>query len=478
MTEKIILTPGRSINAGSANIAYPKGDILNVKGFYEQDSHVMPELKVFRSDGITDGVENIWYEYVPEGLDHSRPMPLVISFHGGGQSGWGQCYATSWAMLADKYGFVAFFPTASNGRGWNRDPDGPDFRLVDHLLKRAQKEYNIDPGRVFIQGMSSGNMMTTALSRSEWAGRFAGAGMSAGPSSTDLFEDPNADLSGLSPIPVYQSRGERDTMCPNPMEGLNRYILNKVDKELWLSANGCEKLPQVIKISGRDNFFVYRGKKADLVYRDVKYRGHGQTIDDAEQMWRQYFSACSRDEKGNIVIGEPIEKLENDRAVILADGCSNIFVDGILVSLDSACYQLTQYMEVDEGMLARRPELKDPANVPSYGPFLYAPAELFSKVFGFSLEYSYGGRRVEMVSSCGKVELQFAEGNVACTVNGVLKNLERQVEFKDGVLYIPMKGVAEMLRKIVIYHNGVMYITDHAGEMTDDFAAMLKEYLA
>lgn len=474
---EITLLPGRSINAGSANIAYPAGDILNVKGFYEQDSHVMPDLVDVRTDEINEGIENIWYEYVPADLDMSKPMPLVLTFHGGGQSGWGQCYATSWAMMAEKYGFVAIFPTASNGRGWNGDPEGPDFKMVDYMINRAKKLYNIDLGRIYIQGMSSGNMMVTALSKN-CPTRFAGAGMSAGPSTTDLFVDPNTDLSGYSTIPVYQSRGERDTMCPPSVEGMNRYILNKVDRDFWLTVGGCDLMPAAIKIVGRDNFFIYKGETTDLVYRDVKYRGHGQTIDDAEQMWRQFFSAYSRDEKGNLIKGEPIDKLESDKAVILADGCKKVYVDSKLVELDNACYELLQYMDVDEGMIARMPELADKANVPSYGPFLYAPVEVFAKAFGCDIEYTHEGRRAVVTSSCGKVQLQFAEGNVGCTLNGVLKNLERQAEYKNGVLYVPMKGVAEMLGKVVAFYKGVMYITDHSADITNDFAGMLKEYMA
>ena len=41
-----------------------------------------------------------------------------------------------------------------------------------------------------------------------------------------------------------------------------------------------------------------------------------------------------------------------------------------------------------------------------------------------------------------------------------------------------MKGICEMLGKVVAFYKGVMYITDHAAEITNDFAGMLKEYMA
>ncbi|MBQ1376480.1 MAG: copper amine oxidase N-terminal domain-containing protein, partial [Lachnospiraceae bacterium] len=305
---------------------------------------------------------------------------------------------------------------------------------------------------------------------------FAGAGMSAGPDNTTLFTDPDADLSEFGPIPVYQSRGERDTLCPSTVEGINRRLLNMSDRDFWLKVNGCEMLPAVIKIDGRNNYMVYRGTKADVVYRDVKWRGHGQTIDDAEQMWRQLFSGVCRNENNEVVMGEPIDPLKTDKAVILADGAGNVFVNSEKKALTKAPYELLQYMEVPETMLERMPELKDKKNVPSYGPFLYVAAEDVASLFGFEAEYSYEGQRVILKKEGCRI--QISAGNVASTVNGVIKNLERQAEFKDGTLYVPVRSIAEYLKKIVIMQDGVWYITDHAGEMTADFAAFLKGYLA
>ncbi len=472
---KVKLVPGRSIT-GDANITHPKGDILNVKAFYEQDSHIIPdELKEVHVS-ITEGVDNVWFEYAPTDLSDGENPPLIISFHGGGQSGYGQCYATSWVLLADKYRFVTVFPTASNGRGWNIDPEGPDFRLVDEIIRQMTERYHIDTGRIFIQGMSSGNMMTTALSRN-CPICFAGAGMSAGPDSVDLVADPNFDLSPFSPIPVYQSRGERDTMCPVTVTQYvsDRYELNKADREFWMAINGCDFFPSAIRIQGRNNLMVFPGKGADVYFRDVKYRGHGQTIDDAEQMWRQYFSACRRNEDGSLTFKEPLEPVKGDEAIILADGCQNILINGEKAALDAPVYEITEVMEIPPALAERNPELtKNPYR---YGPFTYVPLSFMEKAFGFTVEKTYDGHGAVLTSSCGKLKIEVADGNVACTYNDVLRNMERQAEYKDGVLFIPVKDFAEAFGKTVIYHDGVLYITDHAGEMTNDFAKMLKALL-
>ena len=54
--------------------------VVNENG---NNSQPYPErLKEYR-EVLADGVEDIWYEYVPEGYDPSKKTPLVVSMHGG-----------------------------------------------------------------------------------------------------------------------------------------------------------------------------------------------------------------------------------------------------------------------------------------------------------------------------------------------------------------------------------------------------------
>ena len=61
--------------------------------------------------------------------------------------------------------------------------------------------------------------------------------------------------------------------------------------------NECDPVPQ-IKIIGEDNFAFYKGRKADLVYLDIKNRDHGQTLDEAFLYWDYLFSGIRREEDG------------------------------------------------------------------------------------------------------------------------------------------------------------------------------------
>lgn len=63
--------------------------VVNENG---NNSIVYPEhLQEFHGV-VADGLEDEWYEYVPESYDPSRPVPLVIGLHGGLMTGWGMLF--------------------------------------------------------------------------------------------------------------------------------------------------------------------------------------------------------------------------------------------------------------------------------------------------------------------------------------------------------------------------------------------------
>ena len=102
MTGKMILRPGTPDDDNREYLPEKiKGSdiVVNENG---NNSQPYPErLKEYR-EVLADGVEDIWYEYVPESYDPSRPVPLVIGLHGGLMTGWGHAIYTSWTLVADR----------------------------------------------------------------------------------------------------------------------------------------------------------------------------------------------------------------------------------------------------------------------------------------------------------------------------------------------------------------------------------------
>ena len=156
------------------------------------DSQIYPErLKKYR-DFLADGVEDTWYEYVPECYDPAKKTPLVVSCHGGLMTGWGQAVYTSWTLVADREGFIVVFPDAFENRVWmlecdwekvvetskdmppevpmlpkpeTRVEDYHDVRKIAALIEKMKEKYRIDPGRIYLQGMSMGNAAASQFAR-------------------------------------------------------------------------------------------------------------------------------------------------------------------------------------------------------------------------------------------------------------------------------------------------------------------------
>ena len=203
MDKKIKLIPGI---CDTKNRHYLPEKLLDGKTTVNENGNnsiVYPEhLQEFHGV-VADGLEDEWYEYVPESYDPSRPVPLVIGLHGGLMTGWGHAIYTSWTLVADREGFICLFPNAHEKRMWTvegvfetfRQEDAPDLpivlppenmddnhdiKMIQALIARMEEKYNIDKGRIFMQGMSMGNIMTGQFARN-YGRILAGAAGSGGP---------------------------------------------------------------------------------------------------------------------------------------------------------------------------------------------------------------------------------------------------------------------------------------------------------
>jgi poly(hydroxyalkanoate) depolymerase family esterase len=110
--------------------------------------------------------------YAPD----TRPAnpAIVVAMHGCGGSGPGFYSGSEFASLADRYGFVVIYPTATQQAGfgncfdvWSeaskRRGGGSDPVSIMSMVTYAQRTYGGDPQRIFATGSSSGGMATNAL---------------------------------------------------------------------------------------------------------------------------------------------------------------------------------------------------------------------------------------------------------------------------------------------------------------------------
>ena len=109
--------------------------------------------------------------YVPRSYDGAKPAPLVISMHGAVNWPSFQMNLSQWNTLADAHGFIVVYPAGEGGgpktwflRGERTPSRMPDVIFISELIDKLEASYNIDPARIYANGLSNGGGVTFALS--------------------------------------------------------------------------------------------------------------------------------------------------------------------------------------------------------------------------------------------------------------------------------------------------------------------------
>lgn len=123
---------------------------------------------------VIDGMKREWYEYVPQGMEkQTRPLPLVVVFHGRGGNGQSFFDITDMSVVAQERGFIALFPTADiyqirpegyrGVRIWNGEYNGTpidSMPFVRAMVEDVKKRFPVDKSRIYACGQSSGGHMS------------------------------------------------------------------------------------------------------------------------------------------------------------------------------------------------------------------------------------------------------------------------------------------------------------------------------
>ena len=496
MANKPLLRPGRpdDENTDYLPLSIKGSDIVvNESG---NNSQPYPELLEFHKDLLGSGIVNEWFEYVPKSYDASRKTPVVFSMHGGLMNGWGQAVYSSWTLVAEWEGFICVFPTATERNAWKVElteegnksikklaavhpefdfgeplpperviDDNPDVKFVQALLERIKEKYNVDEGRVYMQGMSMGNAMTALIARN-FGHLLAAAAGSGGPSDIELIFDGEGKVKNRSgSLFVWQTRPELNGM-PNET-GLDEYDYNRLNREYWLRINGCTTLPE-IRIVGEDNLSFFRGERADLVYLDIKNRDHGQAFDEAELTWDYLFSSVRRNEDGSFERLKGVRERAGDQfAVAFSDGCAKAWFQNRPFEMNTKVitWSKSKYHGLYGDHIVR-------------GRYLCAPLSFLAFVFGAAYHRYENGRVVKLKLPDGR-SVEFAEGCIGCTIDGRVESMLCEALYRDGELLVPAAWFAASLFNMHVSECGkTIYITDHYALLSSDTSRMLAEILS
>jgi poly(hydroxyalkanoate) depolymerase family esterase len=125
------------------------------------------------------------YLYVPDHVQARPPVLLAVHYCTG--SGPAYYSGTEFAQLADQYGFIVVYPSAtrsgncfdvSSPQALRRDGGSDPVGLMS-MVRYALQHYGGDPARVFVTGTSSGAMMTNVM-LANYPDVFAGGAAFAG----------------------------------------------------------------------------------------------------------------------------------------------------------------------------------------------------------------------------------------------------------------------------------------------------------
>jgi polyhydroxybutyrate depolymerase len=163
---------------------------------------------------VSSGLEREYLLHVPPGYDRARPTPLVISMHGAGLWPAAQKETSQWNEVADRQGFLVVYPAGMKGSGpriWHVD-QGPrlmrDVRFISELIDKLRAAYNIDPTRIYADGLSNGGGMAFVLSCT-MSDRIAAVGTVA---AAQLL--PFSWCTDRRPVPVIAFHGTADGAAP------------------------------------------------------------------------------------------------------------------------------------------------------------------------------------------------------------------------------------------------------------------------
>jgi polyhydroxybutyrate depolymerase len=167
-----------------------------------------------------DGVERIYFLFVPSSHRRTASSALVLVFHGGGGRAQGLARHTGFSAVAEREGFVVAYPQGlgrrwNDGRGYGTPHD--DVGFVRALLDTLQRELGIDPRRIYATGISNGAMFSYRLA-CDLPGVFAAIAPVAGALPAQL-----APVCGHAlPVSVAAFQGTADPLMPYGGGGVAR----------------------------------------------------------------------------------------------------------------------------------------------------------------------------------------------------------------------------------------------------------------
>jgi len=257
---------------------------------------------------VSSGERREYILHVPKSYHRARPTPLVISMHGAMSSPSVQMHVSQWNTAADENGFIVVYPAGTGtgpktyvNRGWRTPSRMPDVVFISALIDELEVSYNIDPARIYANGLSNGGGMAFVLSCT-LPHRIAAIGAVAAAETRPWSWCPDSH-----PVPMIAFHGTADRFTPydggkvwfvaDPFPSVPGWAAN------WARRNRCGANPVDSVVAADVVRREYTGcaDQAAVVLYTIKGGGHtwpggkpmpewlvgptSRSIDATSQMW-------------------------------------------------------------------------------------------------------------------------------------------------------------------------------------------------
>ncbi len=224
------------------------------------------------SEGVTTqqsmvvaGVTRTYLLHIPAHYDTIHRAPLVIVLHGHGESAENFEKYTGMSDKADQEGFIAVYPQAlGDPSDWHTAIDGPskrdDIAFVRNIINLLERNYRIDPHRIYAAGHSNGGIMTYRLA-SALSNRIAAIGVTAGSiGMIDERGDTVRFAPPAHPVSVIHFHGLADADVPYhggaESDGPDNIVSVRNTIAFWLTSDNCPAKPTSRTVSQDRNVIV------------------------------------------------------------------------------------------------------------------------------------------------------------------------------------------------------------------------------
>lgn len=280
------------------------------------------EMRLKRFETKLDGRKREWYVYEPTVYRQQpeRKRPLVLAIHGYSCTGPIFAENSQWHELAERREFFVTYLSAYPSSGitagrtvplptWNAlgiQAETDDIKYVTYVLEQVQKNWPIDPERIYVTGHSNGSLLTQQLME-EQPLNFAAFGPQGAPYHLDLQGNNCMATRNLTPDgivrPVWLMMGQEDI---GDQDRLDCGSINDRFVEMMCTVNGIDSSHWSERENGKFRTRTYSDQKhVPLVrFTGIRDMPHAYTPETAQLYWDLFFCHFRRRADGKIIYTE------------------------------------------------------------------------------------------------------------------------------------------------------------------------------